>query len=376
MKALTVSEFGLLLRAQQPPCISIFIPPETPGERGQTAIRWKNLVREARRLISERYAKREAQELLAPLDGLIAGGDRGYSGQGMAVFRSPDVMVEFRVPGKLPEIVVVADTFHTRPLVRYLNTNKHFFLLALAQNSVTLFEGTPEGLVALEVEGLPQELRDVVSGDAGRAYLSVHGDMGGANAPTFHGHGNGKGQEGLTKYFRAIDRALWQFLRDEHAPLLLAGVSEHHPLYRAVSRYPDLLDEGIASNVERMDLRELHQRAMKIIKNHEREVEGALFARLESALGSGRAGTDLREVASAAVHGRVRALLHGAGEHVWGKLDRKTGELEVREKQLDTEDAELIDDLSETVLLRGGDVFEVPRTALPSSSPVAAIYRY
>ncbi|RPH70026.1 MAG: hypothetical protein EHM78_13020 [Myxococcaceae bacterium] len=115
---------------------------------------------------------------------------------------------------------------------------------------------------------------------------------------------------------------------------------------------------------------------MAIIENHAREVEGALFARLERALVSGRAGIGLREVANAAIHGRVRTLLHAEGEHLWGKLDRTTGDLEVREEQLDTEDAEVIDDLSETVLLRGGDVFEVPRGALPNGSPVAAIYRY
>ncbi|RPH70027.1 MAG: hypothetical protein EHM78_13025 [Myxococcaceae bacterium] len=228
MNDLTVSEVGTLLWPQQPPCISIFLPPEARDERGQTAIRWKNLVREARRLVSERYQRREVEQLLAPLVGLVARADGRFIGQGVAAFRSPDVMVEFRVPARLPEIVVVADTFHTRPLVRHLETNKHFFLLALAQNSVTLFEGSPEGLVTLEVEGLPQDVRDIISDNAGRAYLGVHGDMGGTNAPTFHGHGNGKSLATVTRYFRAVDHCIRQFLRGEHAPLILAGVVEHH----------------------------------------------------------------------------------------------------------------------------------------------------
>jgi hypothetical protein len=370
-----VSEVRTLIRPQQAPCISIFVPPQPAGERIQTATRWKNLVREARSLLSTRYAKREAEELLSPLDRIALWSDGSEVGRGLAVFRSPAIQLEYWIPAPFPEMVVVSDTFHTRPLVRYFNTKRRFFLLALAQSSVTLFEGTSTGLARLDVEGLPRDLRQIIGRPSARRYLGVHGDMGHGSAPTFHGHST-EALEGLVRYFRAIDRAVWQLLRSDPGPLILAGVAKHHSLYRSVSRIPDLLDEGIDGNVERVSSWELHRRAMMIVENYARETRGALLARLESALVSGRAATDLHEVANAAVRGRVRVLLHAQGKHIWGKLDRMTGEMEIREKQLDAEDGELLDDLSETVLLHGGDVFEVPGSALPDQSPVAALYRY
>jgi hypothetical protein len=274
-------------------------------------------------------------------------------------------------------LVVVADTFHTRPLIHYLNTNKHFFLLALSKKSVAFYEGDDHGMTRLEVDTLPRQLSDVARGGTGRPYLGVHGALAQAKSPVFHGQGRGRRARGdLDRFFRAIDRALWPVLHDETAPLLLAGVAEHQASYRAICRYPEVLEEGVEGNVDRTPLRELHARALAILRRSRREIESAVVTQVNGALGSGRAATDLREIAEAAAHGRVRLLVHARGEHVWGKLNRSTGEVEIRDLQRDAEDADLIDDLSEAVLLRGGDVFELPAGKLPSPSPVAAIYRY
>lgn len=354
-KPLTVSALGTLLRPRQPPCISLYLPLLT----SDVLLRWRSLTHEARRLLQDDHSTSQLQELMAPLEALEPRAEGEALNQGLAVFRSPELFATYQIPAAVPELVVVSGTFHTRPLVRYLNSNRHFFLLALSPSAVGLYEGTPEGLVALEPTGLPKDVRVALEDSQGRAHLSGQGEP-----------------PALLRYFRSLDRALRNLLEDERVPLILAGHPEHQALYASASRYPELIDEGIEGDVERMDVRDLHRRALAILENHFRELEGALYARLESALISGNGGVDLREVAHAAVHGRVRALLHAEGEHLWGKLDRATGALELRERQMDAEDAEVLDDLAEIVLLRGGDVFEVPPETLPSHSPVAAIYRY
>jgi hypothetical protein len=377
VRPVTISELQWLLGPQSTPCISVFLPTHRhpPGSE-QDRIRYRNLLRRVQGLLAERFPDREARSLVEPLEGLSQKGFWDQQANGLAVFRSPDVLVYYRLPVTVPEIAVVSRTFHTRPLISYLNSNRHFFILSLSKGGVRLFEGTPDGLVELEIEGLPTPLRDVVRDERGRAYLGVHGDMGTGRSPTYHGHGDGGAKEQLQSYFRAVDRALWSFLRDEMVPIVLAGVAYYHPIYRAASRYPELLDEGIEGNVDRMDARELHARALKIISALEAEIEGEILARFESAIGGRRAAVDLPEVARAAVHGRVRFLLHAQGRHVWGYLDRDTGALATHEEQRDTEDADVLDDLSEVVLLRGGDVYEIPEKRMPTSSPIAAIYRY
>jgi len=278
------------------------------------------------------------------------------------------------------EIVVCSDAFHTKPLLGYLNSNRHYFVLSLSQNEVRLYEGTPHTLDRVEVRSLPQELRSLMS-EPGRPYQSVRGGAGGSGQSEMH-HGHGRGDEDskrdLTKYFRAIDRALWPVLRDERAPLVLAGVSYYHSLFSAASRYPYVLGEGIEGNVERMSSDELREAAWGLVAAYLADVEGELLGQYARALPAGRASNVLPDIARAVAHGRVRVLLHEAGKTVWGRVDRETGEVVVHEKQQqqDTDDADIIDDLCEMSLLRGGEVFEIAQSDLLRGSPLGAIYRY
>lgn len=176
--------------------------------------------------------------------------------------------------------------------------------------------------------------------------------------------------------FRAVDRVLSSHLRDEAAPLVLAGVGYYHPIYRSVSRYPYLLEDGVEGNVEHARLDELYERAWPIVAAHETDTIATVLTQYALALPAGRAGDSLQAVAHAAARGRVRLLLHAEGVHVWGYLDPVTGDCRVHDRQRDAEDADVLDDICEMVLLRGGDVVEVPREQMPGSSPIAAVYRY
>ena len=61
---------------------------------------------------------------------------------------------------------------------------------------------------------------------------------------------------------------------------------------------------------------------------------------------------------------------------MWGYVDPVTGDCRVHDRQRDAEDADLLDDICEMVLLRGGDVVEVPRDRMPGAAPIAAAFRY
>jgi hypothetical protein len=98
--------------------------------------------------------------------------------------------------------------------------------------------------------------------------------------------------------------------------------------------------------------------------------------RYRGRVGSGLASDRLEEVAQAAVTGRVQCLLVPEDESVWGILDRKTGSIERRERQRDTEDADVLDDIAEEAYKRGGEVYVVPRGSMPTAGPIAAIYRF
>jgi hypothetical protein len=140
--------------------------------------------------------------------------------------------------------------------------------------------------------------------------------------------------------------------------------------------YPHLLEDGIEGNVEYARLSEIYERAWPIVAAYESDLSSTALAQYASARAAGRAIGGLQTVAHAAARGRVRLLLHGEAVHVWGYLDPVTGDCRVHERQQDAEDADVLDDICEMVLLRGGDVVEVPRDRMPDSSPIAAVLRY
>lgn len=378
MTPFTVSELQRLMGPQTPPCISLFMPTHRDFQAAkQDRIRFKNLLGEAERLLAVDHSSREVAALLGDMNGFATEEYWRDQLDGLAVFRSPDLLLSYRLPMELSERVVVADSFHIRPVVRFLQSNQLYYVLALSQNEATLYHGTRDSLDVVGVRDMPGKLTDAVGEEVRRGFLNAHPSAAGG-ASTYHGHGGpdeDKKHE-LTTFFRAIDEAIWSLLRDSHAPLILAGVGYYHPLYRAVSRYQHLADDGVEGNVERLSLHELHGKvwpvAGEILKG--REDQG--LEEYHRVHGRGLSSEDLDEVARATVQGRVRRLMVARGGHVWGVFDSATGEVTRREAQADSHDDDVVDDVAQAVLARGGEVLVLEPDRMPGGSPVAAVLRW
>ena len=369
MRPISTRELRWLLGAHVAPCVSIYMPADRRGDPEADLRRYEERVSEASDLLSRALEPDQVGKLLEPLWQLSSAAFWTRRIDALAVFRSEDVFTHYRIPAQVPELTVVSDTFHSRPLIRYLNSNRrHFYVLAFAPAEVRLLEGTVERLAPIDPEDLPPELVDALQDEAGREHLAVQPGTRESSA-----RGNGHGRVGLNRWFKALDRELWTWLKDDPAPLILAGSPQHHEAYRATSRYPELLDEGIAEDVASMSMAELHADALELIRTRDADVLGALLAQLSSALATHRADTDLAAIARAAVKGRVRFLMFTRDAQQWGRLDRRTGEVVLESRQRDEVDADVIDELCEVVLLAGGDVHELPEGTLPT--PIAAIFR-
>jgi hypothetical protein len=380
IRTTTLRELLWLLGEQEPPCITIQMPTHRhrPGTE-QDPIRYRGLLRRAAELLAADHPGRDVRKLLAPLEALDDAPVWNHSLDGLAVFRSAGTAAAYRLPVPLPELVVVSDTFHTKSLVRFLQANRRYFVLSLSQNAVTLFVGTPHSLDPVEVAGLPAGLDDALGARDGEApHRGVRGGPARGAGTVHFGHGAGgeehKGE--LVKYFRAVDGALAEVLRDETAPLVLAGVGYTRSLYREVSRTPGLLPEGVEGNVERASADEIRAKAWPIVERvFAAEIEERLAA-FSDLLPRRRADTDLSTVARAVAHGRVRDLFVCEGQNVWGRLDRETGEIHLREGQVDSRDADILDDLAEMALMRGAAVRVLAPERMPGGAAVAAIFRY
>lgn len=342
MALLSKSELKTLMEKREGWCVSIFMPTHRAGpEIQQDPIRLKNLLGEAQeRLIAGGLRDPEARGLLKPAQELLehAGFWRQQS-DGLAIFVSRDIFRPFRLPLDFEELVVVAERFHIKPLLPLLSGDGRFYILALSQNEVRLLQGTRYSVGQVDLEKVPESLAEALKWDDPERRLQWHTRTGtttdGTRAAIFHGHGVASADDPkdyIRRYFRQIDDGVSDLLRDERAPLVLAGVDYILPLYREANKYQRLSEEGITGNPEELSASELHRQAWAIVQPYlqrERKEAAAQYQRLAGAE-SELASNEVQEIVPAAYHGRVEILFVALGFQQWGSLDVDTNAVELR----------------------------------------------
>jgi hypothetical protein len=161
-------------------------------------------------------------------------------------------------------------------------------------------------------------------------------------------------------------------LGEDRPPLVLAGVRPLQALYRAVSTYPELLEEGIDGNPELMNPDELHRQAWALAGPELRRGAVTAVLRYRGLHGTGRTSSDAPEVRRAATEGRVETLLVAESACTW---DAGTGPSVLRLGSAPQAE-ELLESTVVATLGRGGAVAVVPDADLPEPSPIAAILRF
>ena len=79
------------------------------------------------------------------------------------------------------------------------------------------------------------------------------------------------------------------------------------------------------------------------------------------------------QVARAAVEGRVRKLLITDSMRIFGRINRKNGELNIHPGDLDHVDDDILDDLAQTVLAHGGQVTVASKSDMPQGRHLVAL---
>ena len=374
---------GAILSRREAPCLSLYQPTHrTHPDNLQDPIRFRNLVRSLSRSLQQRYSDRDAEPLLKPLHALADDAEFwNHMFDGLAVLVAPGFLRVYRLQRPVPELAVVADSFHTKPLLRIMQSADRFQVLGLNRHEARLFEGNRDHLDEIDLAPeVPRTLdaaldRDVEKDRAIRTYGPIRdGAMG------RHGNSSDTKQTAIRadteQFFRVIDRGVLKYhTRPTGLPLLLAALPEHHHLFREISRNPNLLDAAIDIHPDDMTLDELRERAWGIVQPHYLARLAGLIDRFHEQGSRGQATADLADAARAAAAGRIDTLLLDAGRQVPGRMDAISGAItfgELSDPQVD----DLLDDLGERVLLTGGEVVVVPTERMPAGSGLAAIYRF
>jgi hypothetical protein len=349
---LTHESLAELASVHQTPCLSLYQPTHRRRpENQQDPIRFRNLVKELETSLLREVPAVETRPLLEPFEALAHDHDF-WNGtlDGLAVLGGPGLFRVFRLQRPVAELAVVADSFHTKPLRRFLQSDDRYQVLGLSLQKIRLFEGNRDALDEIDpAPGVPRTITEALGGELTEPQQSVgpYGGVGGQHTAIHHGHGGKKDQVDLDaeRFFRAVDRAVFEHhSRPSGLPLILAALPEHHHLFHQVSHNPSLMAEGLTANPDALSMDELRERAWQVFQPHYQARLAALTEDFSGAKANGLGSDDLGQVAQAAAGGRVATLLIESDRLIPGRLDAATGGVEAADPsnpQLD----DLLDDL-------------------------------
>ncbi|WP_046061147.1 baeRF3 domain-containing protein [Methylotuvimicrobium alcaliphilum] len=367
-----------------PPCLSLYQPTHRNHPNNQQdPIRFKNLVKALEESLLQQFPSDEIQPLLEPF--LALADDRNFwncTHDGLAVLGAKGIFRVYKLQRPVAELAVVADSFHTKPLVRILQSADRYQILAVNRHKIKLFEGNRDALDEIEPAlGVPRTITEALGEELTEPHQTVasYGGVGGGHSPMHHTHG-GKESEvdsDSERFFRAVDRAVLEHhSQPSGLPLILAALPEHHHIFHDVSHNSFLIPESIDIHPDSLSSTdELRQRAWQLIEPHYLTRLTALVEDFGNARSKGLSDDDLTQVAKSVVEGRVATLLIEASREIPGRINATTGEIafdDLAHPQVN----DLLDDLGELVLKMGGQVVVVPSERMPTETGIAVIYRY
>jgi hypothetical protein len=380
---LTAESLGELASFRQQPCLSLYQPTHRRHpENRQDPIRYRNLVNALQAALRQRCPAVEIRLLLQPFEALDHDQDFwNHTLDGLAVLGGPDLFRVFTLPQPVGELVVVADSFHTKPLRRFLQSVDRYQVLGLSRHRIRLFEGNRHALDEIDLApGVPRTITEALGGELTepRQKVSSHGGVGRGRQPMRHSLGGKKDEVDLDaeRFFRATDLAvLERHSRPSGLPLILAALPEHHHLFHEVSRNPFLVADGIKVNPDAVPIEELRALAWQVVEPQYQARLATLAEEFERARSQQLGSDDLTKVAEAAASGRVATLLIEADRQLAGRFDGATGRIELADPSPPQGD-DLLDDLGQRVESMGGRVLVIPPERMPAQTGLAATYRH
>ena len=383
MNLLTTNILSELLNVNSDNCVSLYMPTHRQHpDNLQDPILFKNLIKKLEKSLLQKFSVSETALLLEQFGSLENDEEFwNHTLDGLAVFSADGKITIIKLPVAIAALTVVAKSFHTKPLRKYLQSIERYNVLGLSRHDYHIYEGNRHSLTELFLPpGVPINIKEALGDELTDQHVTVasYGGVSSQAGNMHHGHG-GKADEvdiDATRFFRFVSKTI-----NEHysipsgLPLILAALPEHHNLFHKVSNINTLLPGGIEVNPKSVDNEAFVKRSWDFIAPYFNDIIDKFSDMYHLAKAQGKGSDNINEVAAAAAAGRVDTLAIESDRQIAGKIVNDSGNIE--KGNLDNPELDdLLDDLGELVTKMGGKVMVIAPNKMPSDRGIAAIYRY
>jgi hypothetical protein len=385
MESLTLDQLKVLAQHTASPSISIFQATHRTGQdTQQDPLRFSNHLREVEKLLLDSgMGPREVRAFLQPAQALMDDSNFWHHQyDGLAVFMSVNDFHYYHLPFTVEELLIIARSYYIKPVLPLFTNNGHYYILAISQNAVRLFEGTRYSVGQIDLpDGTPVSLEEALDLDDQQKQLQMHTgtSQGEGGKGMFHGQGPGEEEQKalIEQYLNLVDAGIKNIFRELRAPLVLAGVDYLLPLYHKVSDYAYIMEEGITGSPEHLRPEELQEQAWPIVEAYFNQVTKKTVEEYLQLASTDKATDNIEEIVTAAFNGRVDKLILSVETQVWGTFDPDTGKVILSSDGQGTlNNIALVDFAAMKTLQNGGAVYALTLDEMPTDSPIAAVFRY
>ena len=360
--AVTRTDVTRLQQVQVYPAVSVLLP--TSDSIQHDRARLNSLIDSAvDRLVGE-FPRPEIQSLIDDLVKLSELEDLPWGHASLALFVSSGTALAVALPVVVRQRTVVDETFATRDLVHALLRSPSYGVLVLDEDVTRLYSGLGRilGETMSESFALPDTAQDARKNrfrfGADRSALRDHQ---------------------LRRYVRAVDAALSAQIRHD-MPLIVVGTGRRlvafakrssHQRHIVASLSGRCAGAGLQARADLADL--VWPSVLEMVQRNERDA----MRELDQSIGLRRCATGIHEVHSLTVDGRGQLLLVEQSYEFPARVDPETRCLTPAS---DVEHPDVVDDMVdeiiEYVLGKGGRVAIVPDGALARHERIAMTLRY
>jgi Bacterial archaeo-eukaryotic release factor family 3 len=379
LKRINEPDYKVLASVHEQPCISLYLEASFPtGTAKQELARLKGALRSAApSFAGASMTVEEAEKLLEEKWPLIQETEMARTRkEGTAIFLSRDYAGCQQLPGPVAERVVVGSEFFVRPILPLIPAKDRFFVLALSQKHVRLFEGSRHGLEERHLLATPENLHEDLAALSFERRYEMHTAASPASnqkGAIFHGPSVSV-KDRLIHFFRDVDRGVAGVLKGEQTPLIVAAVEYLFPIYKEANTYTHLLDDPITGNPDLLSPDALHAASWKIVEKHFSDAAARAFEVYKAHINTPLTSSNLRKVIAAAARGTVRFLFVPSTGEQWG-LFAPPEAVHVHDKRQPGDD-ELLNLAAVFTLRHGEPVYVVPASELREGAEVAAVFRF
>lgn len=350
-----------LAKEKSQPCVTISLNTNrTHPDNNKDIVLIKNLVSEAKERVINEYGKRPVNKLLENLDKIVEEINVNYNLDSLHVFLSNDTkeIIKSTLPVSI-EGVQISDSFALRPIIKFYNRSKSYFVLLLSQSGVHLYEALNDQII--------HEIKNVDFPFSENNYYNTHSDKG----------SDSKHMDDLVRQFlNKVDKAIVAVHNTTPLACVVICTEDNFSRLLQVADKPSLYIGYAPIDYNHQSLHQIAPQAWELIKVELTNQRIKAIGEIHELVSAGNIFTDLQEIFQASLDGRADLLIvHENYSQSVKMIDERHFDL-----MNDVNSVGVIDDIISSIaweiISKKGKVFFASEEEMGDLYPIALKTRY